>query len=205
MSKLNMMRLIPMLMALVLLAVTVMLWPTVDDGSGLLAWLNVGMMLVMALFLVRYGIRLLRETDEPAPGSRLRAKLVIAMVAMLLVPAMVIQMAASQMVDKGMDVWFDVRVDTLLDRALNLAQGFYERVEKDMKRNLLDYITDTALLAAVTGQMDYRSNNAYLVEISKSEGWQKVELFDINERQVGGVQAGGLTSLQSRALSDTAR
>ncbi len=205
MSKLNMMRFIPMLMALVLLSVTVMLWPTADDGSGLLAWLNVGLMLVMALFLVRYGIRLLRETDEPAPGSRLRAKLVIAMVAMLLVPAMVIQMAASQMVDKGMDVWFDVRVDTLLDRALNLAQGFYERVEKDMKRNLLDYMTDTALLAAVTGQMGYRSNNAYLVEISKSEGWQKVELFDINERQVGGVQAGELTSLQSRALSDTAR
>jgi len=204
-TKLNVMRLIPLLMALVLLSVTVALWPISDDGSGLLAWVNVGLMLVMAVLLVRYGVRLLRETDEPAPGSRLRAKLVIAMVAMLLVPAMVIQMAASQMVDKGMDVWFDVRVDTLLDRALNLAQGFYERVEKDMKRNLLDYVTDAALLAAVTGQMDYRSNNAYLLEISKSEGWQKVELFDVNERQVGGIQTGELTALQSRPLSEMAR
>jgi len=198
-----MMRLVPLLMAVVLLTVTVMLWP--DDEGGLLAWGNVSLMLVMAALLIQYGVRLLRETDEPAPGSRLRAKLVIAMVAMLLVPAMVIQMAASQMVDRGMDVWFDVRVDTLLDRALTLAQGFYERVEKDMKRNLVGYISDAALVAAVSGKMDYRTSNAYLIEMSKSKGWQRVELYDTNERQVGGVQVGELTTFQATPLSDTAR
>ncbi len=199
------MRLVPLLMASLLLTATVMLWPSTDDGGGLLAWVNVGLMVLMSLLLIQYGVRLLRETDEPAPGSRLRAKLVIALVTMLLVPAMVIQMAASQMVDKGMDVWFDVRVDTLLDRALNLAQGFYERVEKDMKRDLRDYISDAALLAAVTGNMDYRTSNAYLTEMSKAEGWQKVELFDINERQVGGIQAGELTALKASPLNNTAR
>jgi len=201
----DVMRLVPLLMALVLLVVTVMLWPVADDGGGWLAWGNVSLMLIMAALLIQYGVRLLRETDEPAPGSRLRAKLVIAMVAMLLVPAMVIQMAASQMVDRGMDVWFDVRVDTLLDRALTLAQSFYENVEKDMKRNLVDYISDAALLAAVSGNMDYRTSNAYLTEMSKSKGWQRVELYDINERQVGGVQAGELTTFQSTPLNDTAR
>ncbi|MDQ6998611.1 MAG: HAMP domain-containing protein [Mariprofundus sp.] len=205
MNRVNAMRLVPLLMASLLLTATVMLWPSTNGGGGLLAWVNVSLMLLMALLLVQYGIRLLRETGEPAPGSRLRAKLVIALVTMLLVPAMVIQMAASQMVDKGMDVWFDVRVDTLLDRALNLAQGFYERVEKDMKRNLLDYISDAALLAAVTGNMDYRTSNVYLTEMSKSEGWQKVEIFDVNERQIGGVQAGELTALQASPLNSTAR
>jgi len=204
-NRVNAMRLVPLLMASLLLTATVMLWPSTDSGGGLLAWVNVSLMLLMALLLVQYGIRLLRETGEPAPGSRLRAKLVIALVTMLLVPAMVIQMAASQMVDKGMDVWFDVRVDTLLDRALNLAQGFYERVEKDMKRDLLDYISDAALLAAVTGNMDYRTSNVYLTEMSKAEGWQKVELFDVNERQIGGIQAGELTALQASPLNSTAR
>jgi len=127
------------------------------------------------------------------------------MIAMLLIPAMVIQMAASQMVERGMDVWFDVRVDTLLDRALNLAQGFYDRVEKNMTRNLLDYISDASLLAAVNGNMDYRSTNSYLNEIRKTEGWQKVELFDINERQIGAVQTGELSALQMTSLNETAR
>ncbi|MDQ6982994.1 MAG: ATP-binding protein [Mariprofundus sp.] len=199
------MRLIPLFMALMLLTVTVLLWPSQDDGGSPLAWVNVTIMLALSLLLIQYGIRLLREHSEPRPGSRLRAKLVIAMIAMLLVPAMVIQMAASQMVERGMGVWFDVRVDTLLDRALNLAQGFYERVEKNMKRNLLDYISDAALLAAVSGNMDYRSTNAYLNEIRQTEGWQKIELFDINERQIGAVHAGELSALQMTSLNETAR
>ncbi len=205
MKRIDAMRLIPLFMACGLLTVTVLLWPSADSDSGFLAWVNMAFMLALSLLLIQYGIRLLRESSEPRPGSRLRAKLVIAMIAMLMVPAMAIQMAASQMVERGMDVWFDVRVDTLLDRALNLAQGFYERVEKNTKRNLLDYISDTALLAAVTGNMDYRSTNNRLNEIRRIEGWQKVELFDINERLIGSVQKGELSALQTTPLNDTAR
>jgi len=204
-SRIDIMRVIPLFMALALLTVTVLLWPSTDADGGLLAWINMALMLALSLLLIRYGIRLLRERSEPRPGSRLRAKLVIAMIAMLMVPAMAIQMAASQMVERGMDVWFDVRVDTLLDRALSLAQGFYERVEQNTKRNLLDYISDNALLAAVSGNMDYRSINTYLNEIRRTEGWQKVELFDINERLIGSVQAGELSTLQTTPLNDTAR
>ncbi len=205
MKRFDAMRLIPLFMAAGLLMVTVLLWPTRDGDGGLLAWVNMALMLSLSLLLLQYGIRLLRGRSEPRPGSRLRAKLVIAMIAMLMLPAMAIQMAASQMVERGMDVWFDVRVDTLLDRALNLAQGFYERVEKNMKRNLLDYLSDPALLAAVSGQMDYRTTNARLDEIQQLEGWQKVELFDLNERLIASLQVGELNPLQSAPLNDTAR
>jgi len=204
-NRIDIMRLIPLFMALVLLTVTVLLWPAAGADAGLLAWVNMALMLVLSLLLIQYGIRLLRERSAPRPGSRLRAKLVIAMITMLMVPAMAIQMAASQMVERGMDVWFDVRVDTLLDRALNLAQGFYERVEQNTKRNLLDYISDTALLAAVSGNVDYRSTNIYLNEIRRTEGWEKVELFDITERLIGSVQAGELSALQTTPLNNTAR
>ncbi len=199
------MRFIPLLMALGLLGLTALLWPKAQGDVGMLAWVNMGLMLGLSLLLIQYGIRLLRNRAEPRPGSRLRAKLVIVMIALLLVPAMTIQMAASQMVDRGMDVWFDVRVDTLLDRALKLAQGFYERVEQNMKRNLLDYISDATLAAAVSGHMDYRSINAYLGDISRTEGWQRVELFDTNERLISSVQMGELGALQARPLNNTAR
>ncbi len=205
MNRIGFMRLIPLLMAVVLMVITVLLWPAKDADAGLLAWINVILMLVSSLMLFQYGIRLLRESNEPVPGSRLRAKLVIGLVGMLLVPAVVIQLAATQMVERGMDVWFDVRVDTLLDRALNLAQGFYERVETDMKRGMLGYISDATLLAAVSSGLNYRSVNSHLAEIRAIEGWQKVELFDINERLVGGVQEGELSALKAEPLSDTAR
>jgi len=199
------MRLLPLVMALALLTLTIFMWPSQDGDSGLLAWLNMGLLLVLSVLLIQYGFRLLRESSEPAPGSRLRAKLVIALVGMLLVPSMAIQIAASQMVERGMAVWFDVRVDTVLDRALNLAQGFYERVEKDMQRDMLVYLSDPALLAAAVGRLNYLSVNMYLAEIRAKEGWQKLQLFDINERLIGGVQAGELGSLQAEPLSEEAR
>ncbi|ATX82500.1 PAS/PAC sensor signal transduction histidine kinase [Mariprofundus ferrinatatus] len=199
------MRLIPLMLAAALLTLTVVLWPASNGESVLLAWVNVSIMLILSLFLVQYGIKLIRERKAPPPGSRLRAKLVIALVGMLLVPAMMIQMAANQMVERGMDVWFDVRVDKLLDRALTLAQGFYERVEKDMKRSMLNYISDATLLAAASGKLDYRTVSTYLNEIRELEGWQKAELFDINELLIGGVQLGELTSLKATPLSDAAR
>lgn len=199
------MRLIPLLMSLALLTVTVILWPAAEHESALLAWVNVGLMLILSLLLIQYGIRLVRERREPPPGSRLRAKLVIALVGMLLIPAMVIQMAANQMVERGMDVWFDVRVDTLLDRALNLAQGFYERVEIDMKRSMVNYISDSTLIEAASGNLDYSSVTTYLAGIRGGEGWQKAELFDINELLVGGVQLGELSALQAEPLSESAK
>ena len=199
------MRLIPLLMSLTLLTITVILWPTAEGESGLLAWVNVGLMLILSLLLIQYGIKLVRERREPPPGSRLRAKLVIALVGMLLIPAMVIQMAANQMVERGMDVWFDVRVDTLLDRALNLAQGFYERVEIDMKRSMLNYISDSTLIEAASGNLGYSAVTTYLSGIRGVEGWQKAELFDINELLVGGVQLGELSALQAEPLSESAK
>jgi two-component system nitrogen regulation sensor histidine kinase NtrY len=204
-KRLDLMRLSPLVMALALLTLTVLMWPSPEGDSGLLAWLNMGLLLGLSVLLIRYGFRLFREYSEPAPGSRLRAKLVIALVGMLLVPSMAIQIAASQMVERGMDVWFDVRVDTLLDRALNLAQGFYERIEKDMQRDMLVYLSDPALLAAALGRLNYLTVNMYLAEIRAKEGWQKVQLFDINERLIGGVQAGELGALQADPLSEEAR
>ena len=205
MKRIGMMRLLPLLMALVLLTITITLWPSSEADSVLLAWVNVGLMLVLALLLIQYGMKLLRERREPPPGSRLRAKLVIALVTMLMVPSMAIQIAANQMVERGMDVWFDVRVDTLLDRALNLAQGFYERVEQDMKRSMLNYISDATLISAASGHLDYRTVSTYLSEIMELEGWQKAELFDINELLVGGVQQGELSALQAESLSEAAK
>ncbi len=203
-SGVDLMRVMPLLMAALFVVGILLMWPSQGDVNWL-AWINIAVMALLALLLFRYGVRLLREREEPAPGSRLRAKLVIMMVAMLLIPAMTIQMAASQMVDKGMDVWFDVRVDTLLDRALNLAQGFYERVEKDIKRNLLDYISDAVLVSAVSSGQGYASLSEYLARMMQTEGWQKVELFDINERQIAGVQRDALSSLQASQLDARAR
>lgn len=199
------MKFLPLVLGALLIVLAAWLWPGGEWRGGILAWVNETILLFLAILLIRYGIRLLRQRKEPRPGSRLRAKLVIALVGMLMVPSLVIQLTASQMVERGMAVWFDVRVDKLLDRALKLAQGFYERIEKDLKRSLRGYIHDPQLAVAARSGAPAGDLIPYLAETMRREGWEKVQLFDINERFLAGVQEGELGAVEAEPLSDTAR
>jgi len=204
MNGLGKMRYLPLLMSVVLLGGIVYFWPhsTFNGIGALVAWLNIFLMSTLALLSAFYGFRLLREKQEPRPGSRLRAKLVMALVAMLAIPSLTTQITANQMMERGLNVWFDVRVDTLLDRALELARGFYGRVEADMKRGLQQYIADPALLAAMEGDINYPALNSRLGEIMVKEGWQQVQLFDPGERLLASAQQRGLETLEAEPFAE---
>lgn len=207
MNNLGLMRFLPILMSLVLLGGVIFFWPQASESglNMLVSWLNIFLMLTLAILAMQYGFRLLREKDEPRPGSRLRAKLVMALVSMLIIPSMTIQITANQVMERGLNVWFDVRVDTLLDRALELARGFYGRIESDMKRGLQQYVTDTALINAMDGQVDYPALTSRLDEIMDKEGWQQVQLFDSGERLLASVQQQGLETLGSDTFDENAK
>ncbi len=207
MNSLRWIRFLPLLMVGALLAGVVYIWPaaSVSGGSALLAWLNISLMITLAALSLQYGLRLLREKEEPRPGSRLRAKLVMALVGMLMIPSMTTQITANQMMERGLNVWFDVRVDTLLDRALDLARGFYGRVEADLKRGMQLYVDDPALLAALDGEVNYSALNARLGEIMITEGWHQLQLFDPGERLLAGVQQNGLEALEAEPFGENAK
>ena len=197
-------RILPLTLASLLWSLIFWLWPT--QGSPSLAWINIVLLFLFSIALSVYGIKLFRQTDEPRPGSRLRAKLVIGLVGMLLIPAGTLQIAANQMVEKGMNVWFDVRVDTLLDRALSLAQGFYSRIDHDLRQNLTHVMHDDVLLTEIDNfPASYTTLNTHLTEIIQNEDWQSLQLYDRNERLVAAVELKGLSSFKTEKLSQQAK
>ncbi len=201
------MRFLPVLMSVFLMFGAGVMWfrRSGGDAGSSLTWVNIILMLILAGLSMQYGLRLLRQRSEPRPGSRLRAKLVMALVGMLMVPSIIIQITASQMVERSLNVWFDVRVDTLLDRALNLARGFYGRVEGDLKQGILTYIADPVLVNAIDAPVDYATLNARLAEIQSKEGWQRLQLFDTSDRLLAGVQESGLEALETEPLGENAK
>lgn len=201
------MRLLPLLLALVLAGLAVVLWPDTEDAaSASLASLNIALLAILCGLLANYSFRLLRQRQEKRAGSQLRAKLVIALVGMLLIPAMILHVAANQMVEKGMNVWFDVRVDKLLDRAMDLAQGFYLRIDTDLKEGLINTAQDPLLMRyALELPNSSIALHTRMNEIMHHEGWRSLMIYDRNERPVAGVRDEGLTDLEAETLSDTAR
>jgi two-component system nitrogen regulation sensor histidine kinase NtrY len=200
-------RWLPILLCLALWGVIYLLWPqSAGNDSNLIAWVNIALLFLLSLLLLRYGLRLLNESEERRPGSRLRAKLVMALVGMLLIPTGLVQITANQMVERGMNIWFDVRVDTLLDRALNLAQGFYARIDQDLQQGLASAMNDDLLLSRVSVMpLSYTALIGRMNEILDHEGWQSLQLYDVNERLIASVQAEGLAGLDSGSLSEQAR
>jgi len=203
----GMIRYLPLMMTVALWITIIMLWPGGTPSSGsIIAWLNITLLTLLSLALLNYGLRILSETRERRAGSRLRAKLVIALVSMLMLPTAILQVTANQMVERGMDVWFDVRVDTLLDQALNLAQGFYARIDSELKHGLTTAMNDNELLNYVaTLPVSYSLLNSHLAEMVVHEGWQSVQIFDLNERLVANVQSEGVSGLVSESLEDEAK
>lgn len=203
----GMIRYLPLIMASVLWTAIILLWPgnTASEDS-LIAWVNITLLTILSLILLNYGLRILKEPRERRAGSRLRAKLVIALVTMLLIPTVILQVAANQMVERGMDVWFDVRVDTLLDQALNLAQGFYARVDTDLIQGLNLAMNDRELLSAIVAlPVSYSALNDRLQEILIHEGWQSIQIFDLNERLVANVRLESLSGVEVEALAEEAK
>ncbi len=202
---------LPFVMAVLFVAVGIVVMPRdAQFGPVFLSWLNVGLFFALALAFVVYGIYRLRAKTPRHAGAKLRTKLVIAMVLMVLVPSMLLQLTANQVIEKGLDVWFDVRVDTLLDKAMSLAQGFYAKAESDMEMSLQQVAQDNDFpLEIVSQPLGAMLMSEHLSKLLAQHGWYKVELFDVSERLIAVVQqqhAGQqLSDLQTDSLSDTGR
>ncbi|MDQ6961170.1 MAG: ATP-binding protein [Mariprofundaceae bacterium] len=188
--------LLPMALSGIIFILVAFLWPQsnqfqVHNISIWSAWVSITLLIILAVTLLYYGIYLF-QANKQRSGSRLRAKLVMALICMLLIPGMTLQITANQLVDRALSAWFDVRVDTLLDRALNLAQGFYNRIEHDLQQKLESYSHDLRLIDIAQTPIDYVRLNVQLSHIMAYEDWQRLQLFDLNGRQLGGVKESGL-------------
>lgn len=182
-------RFLPFLFIVLLIVITVVMWPSDNQyGSTTLSWLNITLLMLFAVVVFIVAIRARNESRQKA-GAMLRSKLVAAMVVMVLVPAVVLQFTANQVIEKGMDVWFDVRVDTLLEKAMGLSQSFYARIATDMDTSLTQVAQDLEFSQGVVSAPIGTMTVSYqLRRLLDKFAWDKAELFDIHERVIALAQ-----------------
>lgn len=79
--------------------------------------------LVLLGLIVTHLVRLILQYRRHAPGSRLTARLVAIFVLLALPPVVLVYYFSVQFLDRGIDSWFDVRVEQALDDALTLSRS----------------------------------------------------------------------------------
>jgi len=97
--------------------------------------LNLIVFLLLLLLLFRNLVKVWFERRQRVIGSRFKAKLVLAFLALSVTPAALIFLIASNFINKSIEGWFKPQVERPLDQALAVAQTYYNQLERTAVRH----------------------------------------------------------------------
>lgn len=151
-------RLLPMLSLFGVLLIALVLMSNATENSArfsqVYSWLLVisafGLLLLM--LLIGHNLyQLLRRYRNMEPGSRLTLRLVIIFIAISAAPVAVVYYFSMQFLQRGIDSWFDVRVEDALEDALDLSRTALDlRMREVLKQTqrMAEILTDDEESAA---------------------------------------------------------
>ncbi|MEX2660957.1 MAG: hypothetical protein WD227_03460, partial [Vicinamibacterales bacterium] len=90
------------------------------------------MLIVLAFVLVRNIIKLVVERRRGLPFSRFRAKLVLALLGLTIVPSVLVLLVGGQLIRNSTARWFADPVETVLSSANEIAGGYYRERQAEV-------------------------------------------------------------------------
>jgi two-component system, NtrC family, nitrogen regulation sensor histidine kinase NtrY len=139
-----------------------------------LSAIDLTMLVVLGFVLARNILKLVVERRRALPFARFRAKLVAALLAMTLVPAVLVSIIGSEIIRTSADRWFSAPVDEVVAGANQIAGDFYAERRGDVVarvERLADTVPapmlapgDVPALQAMLGP-ELRTTRARLVEL----------------------------------------
>lgn len=142
--------------------------------SALLAVTLLGLVSLCALIIGNLW-RLWRQRRANVLGSRLTLRLVGVFALLVVVPMSMLYYFAFQFLSKGIDSWFDVKVEQAVDNALLLGQTSLEVI----KREALEEVRDAA---ARLKPGSSRETVQLLNELRQRHGYQELTLYSESGR-----------------------
>ncbi len=91
----------------------------------LLININVILLGLLAFLVIRNLVKLVSERRRRMLGSRLQSRLVLAFVALSLVPSVLLFTIAGGLLTRSFDRWFDSKVESALQGSLEIGQTYY--------------------------------------------------------------------------------
>jgi len=132
----------PLVAMVVMLAVTLFLLDRAAQEPGLFGRLYPalfvvgGTELVLLLVLIAGNLaRLIRQVRNNATGSRLSVRLIVTFVTLAVVPVSVVYYFSFEFLQRGIDRWFDVSVDSALQSAIQLSRSSIDERMRDQLRS----------------------------------------------------------------------
>ncbi|MEX0421640.1 sensor histidine kinase [Spiribacter pallidus] len=133
-----------------------------------------GLVLVVLLGVIGNNLwRLIRAVQAREAGSRLTLRLMALFVMLAVVPGTIVYGFSMQFLQRGVDSWFDVRVENALDDALALSQASLDQRMRDMQQRLQEAArelsdVDEQMAPITLGDLRVRTNASELALLGEN-------------------------------------
>lgn len=154
-----------------------------DDSlsQSQLSWiaiLGVVGILVLLLFLVINIYKLVSQFARGEMGARLTVKLVAIVLFLTLIPFSLLYYFSIQFLNKGVDSWFDVRIEQTIQDSLLLSQSALEGLKEEITADVEGYAKN--LIGGLAGGGLLRN----LDELRELEGYSELSLYSDDGRVI---------------------
>ncbi len=130
------------------------------DLYGWILLINAAMLLVLVSLIGVNLFAMARQYRARKAGSRLTMRLVVIFVLIAVIPVTVVFAFSMQFLLRGMDSWFDVRIEQGLSNALELSQASLDLKQRDLlkhTREMAKSLSDISDTSAALNLHDLRS------------------------------------------------
>lgn len=163
-----------------------------EDASGRLQfWItligSIGIALLVFLLLTNC-YSLYRQYSRNEIGSKLTAKLVVIFLFLTVIPFSLIYFFSIQFLNKGVDSWFDVRIEQTVKDSLLLSKTALEGIKEEITADVEGYATN---LRKVVGNGELLRT---LDDIREVEGYTELSLYTEDGRVLAfsSIEAGNV-------------
>lgn len=91
--------------------------------------INLLLLILLIFLVVRNLVKLLYDRKRKVMGAKLRTRLVVAFMALTLIPTIVLFLFSINFIKTSVEFWFNVPVEQALENSLRVGRSVYDRVE----------------------------------------------------------------------------
>jgi two-component system, NtrC family, nitrogen regulation sensor histidine kinase NtrY len=136
------------------------------------------LLLVLLIFLVfRNLVKLLYDRRRNAVGANLRTRLVVAFVALTLLPTTILFFFSISFISTSIEFWFNVPVEQALQKSLNVGRRVYDRIENN-NQFFLERVAYQIDANKLFQEKKYKALSRYIKVVQREFHIDAVEVYD---------------------------
>ncbi len=141
------------------------------------------LLLILLIFLVfRNLVKLLYDRKRKVMGAKLRTRLVVAFIALTLLPTIVLFFFSINFITTSIEFWFDVPVEHALENSLLVGRSVYKHAEEN-NQFFMEKISYQIKTKQFLDPKNRSSLSHYIQVVQRAFNFHAVEVYNINSER----------------------